>query len=187
VIAGILLAAGQASRYGGAKLLERFQGETLLRRAATAFVEGGCDPLIIVVPVHPPTYAALDGFDATLVANPEPELGIGHSIALGVAAVPEQAEAAVIGVADQPLLTSEMVKGLMGAFSTGHIVIPRYGEQAGNPRVYDRLFFDELRALTGDRGGQLLAERHPDAVIEISLPARLGIDIDTPDDWKRLR
>jgi len=186
VIAGVLLAAGQATRYGRPKLLERFRGESLLRRAAQAFSEAGCSPLVVVLPRSLDLRGELDGIPALLTENPHPERGMARSIALGLEALSEQTRAVVIGVADQPLLDAVAVRTLIQAFRPGRIVAPRYGAVAGNPRVYDRRFFGELRRLSGDRGAQVLALRHPDAVDEVPLPARYGLDIDTTQDWAGL-
>jgi molybdenum cofactor cytidylyltransferase len=186
VIAALLLAAGEASRYGRPKLLERFQGETLLRRAARAFTDAGCVPLIAVLGAQPGLREELAGMAALIVENLEPGRGIAHSITLGVESLPEEAEAVLIGVADQPLLDAAAVRLLLQAFQPGRIVAPRYGSVPGNPRLYDRRFFPELRRLVGDRGARILADRHPEAVVEVSLSERYGLDVDTPEDWGRI-
>lgn len=186
MIAAVLLAAGEANRYGRPKLLERFQGESLLRRGARAFTEAGCAPLIAVLGTLPGLREELEGLTALIVENREPGRGVAHSIALGVESLPQGAEAVLIGVADQPLLDAAAVRLLLQAFRPGRIVAPRYGAVSGNPRLYDRRFFPELRRLEGDRGARILADRHPEAVDEVSLPERYGLDIDTPGDWERI-
>ncbi|HYM50329.1 MAG TPA: nucleotidyltransferase family protein [Candidatus Limnocylindrales bacterium] len=186
MIPAILLAAGQASRYGRPKLLEPFQGETLLRRAARTLRGAGCDPLIVVVAPSQALRAEVDDLHPILVENPSHALGISHSIALGVEALPAGAEAVLIAVADQPLVSEDVIRALLRAFEPGLIVAPRYGADRGNPRVYDRRFFAELSELQGDRGAQTLADRHPEAVREVALAERHGLDIDTPDDWRKL-
>jgi CTP:molybdopterin cytidylyltransferase MocA len=65
-------------------------------------------------------------------------------------------------------------------------VEPRYGEHPGNPRIFDRRFFSELASLRADVGGQLVARAHPDAIVERTFPERVGMDIDRPEDWRRL-
>ena len=62
--------------------------------------------------------------------------------------------------------------------------MPRYGVQRGNPAIFDRRFFSELVALEGDRGGQVVVNAHPEAVLEVDLAAGMGADIDRPDDWQ---
>ena len=119
------------------------------------------------------------------VENAHPENGISSSIAIGVRALPETTDAALIGVGDQPYLTAEAIEELVKAFSPGCIVVPRWGDHRGNPPVFDHRFFPELLALDGDHGGQRVIAAHADAVTEIPLPAELGDDIDRPEEWPR--
>jgi molybdenum cofactor cytidylyltransferase len=184
LIAGILLAAGQSTRFGRQKLLERWDGEPLVRRAARALVDARLSPVVVVVSSDPAYHAALAGLRLTTVTNHEPEQGISRSIAVGLRALPATAEAALIGVADQPNLGAAAVAALIGAFDRGAIVIARYDDHRGNPAVFDRRFFPELLALEGDRGGQAVVNTHPEAVVEVTLPQAAGEDVDRPEQWR---
>ena len=185
LIAGILLAAGQSTRFGRQKLLEPWDGEPLVRKTAGCFLEGGLQPLVVVVSADPRLVDALAGLPLTTVENAHPERGISSSIAIGVRALPEATDAALIGVADQPFLTAEAIQALVKAFSPERIIVPRWGEHRGNPPVFDRRFFPELLSLSDDNGGQLVIAAHADAVTEVPFPAGLGDDIDRPEEWPR--
>jgi molybdenum cofactor cytidylyltransferase len=183
MIAGVLLAAGRSTRFGRQKLLEPWDGAPLVRRSAATLVAAGLAPVIAVIQADDRVRGALQGLGLTLVVNPEPQSGVSGSIRRGIGALPPSTEAVLIAVADQPLLTGEAVSALIAAFRPGSIVAPRYGAVTGNPRVYDRAFFPELMGLTGDRGGQVVATDHPEAVIEVPLPEVMGQDVDRPQDW----
>jgi molybdenum cofactor cytidylyltransferase len=183
LIAGILLAAGQSTRFGRQKLLEPWRGEPLVRRTARTFLEAGLRPLVAVVSPDPRLVEALAGLALTTVENAHPENGINSSIAIGLRALAETTDGALIGVGDQPYLTVEAIEELVRSFLPGRIVVPRWGDHRGNPPVFDRRFFAELLTLDGDRGGQRVIAAHPDAVVEVPLLARLGDDIDRPEDW----
>jgi molybdenum cofactor cytidylyltransferase len=183
LIAGILLAAGQSTRFGRQKLLEPWRDEPLVRKTARCFLQAGLQPLVAVVSSDPRLVEALAGLPLTTVENTHPENGISSSIAIGLHALPEKTKGALIGVGDQPYLTVQAIEELVRAFSPGRIVVPRWGDHRGNPPVFDRRFFAELMVLDGDRGGQRVIAAHPDAVVEVALPARLGDDIDRPEDW----
>jgi molybdenum cofactor cytidylyltransferase len=185
LIAGILLAAGQSRRFGRQKLLEPWRGEPLVRKTARCFLDAGLRPLVVVVSPDPRLVEALSGLPLRTVENAHPETGISGSIAVGLRALPETTDAALLGVADQPYLTAEVIAALMQAFSAGRIVVPRWGDHRGNPPVFDRGYFPDLLALHGDQGGQRVISAHADAVIEVPLAARLGDDIDRPEEWPR--
>ena len=140
--------------------------------------------MIAVVPEEPRFDDALAGLPLTVVVNPIPAEGISGSIRIGIRTLPDDSPAVLIAVADQPYLTSDALADLIRAFVPGRIVVPRYGTQRGNPPIFDRRFFPELLALDGDRGGQLVLNAHSEAALEIDLAARMGADIDRPDDWQ---
>ena len=183
LIAGILLAAGQSTRFGRQKLLEPWRGEPLVRNAARAIIDAGLRPVVAVVSDDSRLVDALGGLPLTTVENPHPENGISGSIAIGLRALPETVDAALIAVGDQPNLTAEAIEQLLDAFQPGRIVVPRFGDHRGNPPVFARRFFTELLALTGDHGGQRVITSHPDSVIEVLLSQSLGDDVDRPDEW----
>jgi molybdenum cofactor cytidylyltransferase len=184
LIAGILLAAGLSSRFGRQKLLEPYRGELLVRKTARCFLDAGLHPVVAVVSTEPAFGDALAGLPLTMVENAHPGDGISSSIAIGLRALPKTINGAVIGVADQPYLTVEAVEALVRAFLPGRIVVPRFGDHRGNPPIFDRRFFAELLQLSGDRGGQVVVNAHPDVVIEVSLAEEIGQDVDRPEDWR---
>jgi molybdenum cofactor cytidylyltransferase len=183
LIAGILLAAGLSTRFGRQKLLQPYRGELLVRKTARCFLDAGLQPVVAVVSNSPAFVDALAGLPVTMVENPSPEDGVSSSIAIGLRALPETSSAALIGVADQPYLTVEAVEELLDAFVPGRIVVPRFGDHRGNPPVFDRRFFRDLMQLRGDRGGQVVVNAHPEAVVEVSLAEEIGDDVDRPEDW----
>lgn len=139
---------------------------------------------MVVVSRDPGFEDALAGIRLSAIVNDDPEQGISRSIRLGLNALPEPAEAALIGVADQPNVDAAAIRALRAAFARGRIVAPRYEDHLGNPVIFDRRFFGELTGLEGDRGGQLVVTQHPEAVIEVSLPRAVGDDVDRPDEWR---
>jgi molybdenum cofactor cytidylyltransferase len=139
--------------------------------------------VVAVVSKDPAFGDALAGLPLMMVENAHPEDGISSSIAIGLRALPEATNGALIGVADQPNLTVKAVEELVEAFLPGRIVVPRFGDHRGNPPVFDRRFFVELMELRGDRGGQVVVNAHSEAVIEVSLAEAIGDDVDRPEDW----
>jgi CTP:molybdopterin cytidylyltransferase MocA len=130
---------------------------------------------------------ALDGLPLRLAVNPDPGRGLSSSIRIGLDGLPQSADAVLIAAADLPFLEAAQVQQLISAYRPGAIVVSRYGHHTGNPQVYDQRFFGELRQITGDQGGRLVADRHPEAVFEVQFENRAGEDVDTPEDWERIR
>lgn len=146
--------------------------------------EAKLDQVVVVISREPGLRQAIADLPLSIVENPLPERGVSSSIAIGLRSLKEAQAAALIGVADQPQLTAAALAQLIAAFQPGRIVVARYQDHRGNPAIFDRRYFAELQALSGDVGGQRVIAAHPEVVTEVSLPAEMGRDVDRPEDWE---
>lgn len=189
-VAGILLAAGTASRMGSNKLLFALEGESVLRRAARRALEGGLSPLLVVLG-HEAERAAqeLAGLGCRTVINPDYELGVNTSLKAGVAALPEDARAVVVMLADMPFVTPGMIAGLVARYrtSTAPLVISDYAGVNAPPMLYDRSLFGELMVMTGEGCGRQVVKRHRDEAEVLAWPEAALTDLDVPEDYERVR
>lgn len=188
-IAGIILAAGGSSRFGAPKQLLTHHGENLVRRAARSASEAGLSPVIVVLGAYASSVEVfLAGLESiVLVVNEEWESGQASSLRAGLKkAVGHGCDAALIILADQPLVDRESIAKLIGKFAgSNRVVASRYRGVLGAPALFGSEFFDELLSLDGDHGaGQWLRSR-PELVTPVGIDAA-AFDIDTPDDLKHL-
>ncbi len=190
MIVAVVLAAGLSKRMGQPKLLLALDGTPVLRHAVERVLAGGLDEIVIVVPpTHDEFKAALAGMRVRFAVNPNPEAGQGTSIAAGIAALPPGTEAALVALGDQPHLPPQVIPALIDAFKDGRraIAAPRYREGQGNPVLFGVQVFSELRALTGDRGARSIVDREPGRVTWVDLDLPMPSDVDTLEDYERLR
>jgi CTP:molybdopterin cytidylyltransferase MocA len=184
-VAGVLLAAGEGSRLGGPKALVEVGGQSLGSRGATMLRSGGADPVIVVTGA-----ATVDVPGALLVHNPAWQSGMGSSMAAGLAAVPGHCAAAVLALADQPLVGPAAVRRLIRAFRDGaSVAVAAYDGQPRNPVLIAREHWPQAVALAvGDVGARPFLRAHPDLVtlVECSDTGRPD-DVDTPEDLDRIR
>lgn len=190
-VAGIVLASGLSRRLSGAnKLLLPVAGTAVVRRTVAAYLDAGLAGVHVVVGYEADRVrAALSGLSIEFVDNPAYEVGQSRALVAGVAALPESVDAAVIGVGDQPLLTSGIVRALVGRWreSGAAIVAPRYGGRRGNPVLFVRPLFGELMAVQGDVGGRSVVEAHARATEWVDVADESArADIDTPEDYQSL-
>ncbi len=188
-IAAILLAAGASRRFGDAnKLLAAVDGRPLVLRVAEAIEEGGIDRLVVVTGHQADHIAAVVARTGRRITyNERHALGLGTSIACGLKAVDDDIDGALIVQGDMPALTARQIAALCARFAAAggkaivHPVLPD-GRQ-GNPVLWPRRLFTELRKLSGDEGGKRLLAAEGAAVVRIpALGEGAGIDIDTPHD-----
>ncbi len=189
-IAGILLAAGSATRMGRNKLLLELEGEALVRRAAGRALAAGLDPLLVVVGHEEDRVRdALAGLPCTFVRNPAWSRGQSTSVSAGAAAVPPGAEAAVVLLSDMPFVVPETIRAVVARWrETGAPVVScRYGEVAAPPTLYAPSLLGELEGGDGEGRGREVVRRHRTRAAWVELPASALADVDFPQDLERAR
>ena len=196
-VAGVLLAAGEGSRFGQPKALVELNGQTLAERGVGLLRAGGADPILVV------TGAAPVELDGTLtVDNPQWRTGMGSSLraalhalagtAIGTAtgsAIGPEVGAVVVALADQPLVGAEAVARLIAAYRDGaSVAVAAYDGRPRNPVLLAREHWSEVIATaTGDQGARTFLRTRSDLVtlVECGDTGRPD-DIDTPADLARI-
>lgn len=192
-IAAVILAAGRSTRMGGPnKLLEQIGGRPLVRIAVEEALASRARPVIVVTGhQRDKVEAALEGLNVRRVHNPNFAEGLSTSVKAGLAAVPADADGAIVCLGDMPQVDAGLIDKLVAAFDPERgalVVVPVIEGKRGNPVVWSRRFFPELMALDGDVGARHLIGRYPEAVAEVPLTDTAAlIDVDTPEALKKLK
>ena len=178
-VGSIVMAAGNASRFGADKLEARFRGKSLLRRALEAVPRDRTGPVAAVVR-SPAAERLAEEFGFLPVRNDRPDLGISRTIRLGLDALGPCA-AAMFLVADQPLLRRETTAAAVDFYRAhpDRLVGVAHDGARGNPCIFPARFFPELRQLQGDQGGGAVIRRHLDGLLLLEVPAWELADVDT--------
>jgi CTP:molybdopterin cytidylyltransferase MocA len=183
-VAGVLLAAGEGSRFGQPKALVELDGQTLAERGVKTLVAGGADPVFVVTGAAP---VQLDGIHT--VFNQQWRTGMGSSLRAALQALPADVAAVVVALADQPLVGAEAVARLIAAYRAGAAVaVAAYDGRPRNPVLLAREHWPEVIATaTGDQGARAFLRARPDlvALIECGDTGRPD-DIDTTADLDRI-
>jgi nicotine blue oxidoreductase len=134
MISAVVLAAGASTRFGSPKQRILLGGVVERVRAS------GVDRIVVVLGAH-----EVD-VDAPTVRCPDWELGPGASLRCGLAALPEETEAAVVVLADGPDLAPAAVDRLVAAWrsGTGDVLAATYGGRRSHPVLLARAMWDEI-------------------------------------------
>jgi probable selenium-dependent hydroxylase accessory protein YqeC len=197
VLNAVVLAAGRATRMGGAKVLASFGGRTLLERAlGTARAVPGVGSVICVVRGEDEELVrglavlqdAAGAEVVRLVVNREPERGMASSIALAAGVV--GAGDLLLVLADQPFAGSPTVGRLLSALDknprAAAVALGVAGEWTP-PVILSRTLVPRLLRLQGDRGARSLLERFEDRLVLVPAENDESLDVDTPADMERAR
>ena len=186
-----MLAAGAGSRFGGGKLLAPFGGRPLIEVTLDGLRGAPVDETILVVGTEGERLRSVSTrYGARVVENQGWAEGMSTSVRVGLGACSPGSRAAVVALADQPLVGAEAVRRLVEAFVVGgaRVAVATYDGEQRNPALFAREVWPLLeREMSGDRGARAVLARHPELVTEVPCddvadPA----DVDTVDDLRRL-
>ena len=184
----IILAAGESSRLGQPKQNLKFEGLTLLERAVEAGRGSACNKIVVVIGANANKISPIPG--TTIFYNRDWITGMASSIRTGMLEFNSDPaiDKVIIMLCDQPFVDAVLLDNLINkqAETNKPIVAAVYNGTTGVPVLFGRSLFSELLSLNGTEGAKTILRTHTDDIAVV--PFEKGsIDIDTPQDYERLR
>jgi len=182
----VVMAAGNASRFGDNKLTVRLDGRSLILRTLEA-VPGDLVDHTVVVTQYPEIMRLAERFHFSALHNPHPDRGISYTVQLGLTHL-RDCDGVLFLVSDQPLLRQDTVAALVRLWMQQPQAIAAVGHNGvrGNPCLFPARFFPELMELEGGRGGSSIIRRHEDRLVLLETDSAELFDVDTPEAMKQL-
>jgi len=185
----LILAAGQAKRFGAQKLLASLGGRPLVQHVIDA-ANASCleDVVLIVGPGADDLVARLEVGRARVVRNPDPTRGLASSLQLGLGSLDQRLHGAVVLLGDMPGVTTALIDELVarGRETGATAVVSTWHGRRSPPVVLHKSLWAAAFALQGDVGmREVLRDKD---VVEFVVTEALGSldDIDTPQDHARV-
>jgi molybdenum cofactor cytidylyltransferase len=194
-------AAGRSRRMGAPKLLLDLGGQTVIARVLAALSQAGLAERIVVL--HPQDDALRheverQGGRALLPPSPPPEMR--DSIAVGLRQMAREIAKRgdktdldspwLLIPADHPVVLAETVTILLEAArrDPGRILVPTHDGRRGHPTLFCWKHALEIDQIPDGEGFNWILKRHSADVIEIAVASpSVLVDLDTPEDYERLR
>lgn len=185
--AAIVLAAGKSSRAKNIhKLLSTLGGKTVIASTVDSLL-GIKNLQVVVVTGHKSTEinACLADKNMSTIHNPNFEQGMGSSLAVGIAALNETTNHALVCLGDMPFVQQETIEKMLETaanLSGTAIFIPTFHGKRGHPVLWPKRFFNDLKNLQSETGGKQILRDNPEKIIEVPVDdAGILIDLDTPE------
>lgn len=190
----IILAAGSSRRFGSNKLLHEIDEKQMYRHVLElleALKQAGSLNEVVLVTQYPEIIKAVQAEHSSVrtVFNAEPDLGISHSIKLGLqemAVCSPDSEGCLFSVADQPYIKKISIERLVCRWRTEGkgIAACACGGIIGNPVIFSGKYYADLSSLRGDRGGKKIVMQHLDDTLLLPVEEKELRDVDVPADEK---
>ena len=193
--AGIILAAGESTRFGSPKQLLDWKGKPFVRQVAETALQAGLWPVEVVTGFHAADMeSALSGLPVNIVHNPDYQQGQSTSIkaginSLNISDLRVSIGSAIFLLADQPQIPVEVIRALVESHAQNMqpILAPLVlEERRANPVLFDRVTFPDLLKITGDVGGRAIFDKHHMEFLPWHDDILL-FDVDRPQDYQRLK
>ena len=187
-IAGVILAAGQSSRFGQPKQLLPWGKRNMLNTCIATAKIAMLSPIVVVLGAHSEEILPeMDQEGVEVVINHHWAEGQSTSVKAGVAALPKDVHGAVFLLADQPQISVQLIVSIMEtAWKRNNVVLPVIMGKRANPVYFPKQTFPALLNLEGDQGGRAVLNHFPTTLLEW-LDEDMAGDMDTPEDYERLR
>ncbi len=186
----VIMGAGSSTRFGGKnKLLEPFADATVGEHVLNVLPFDIIDRSVLVTGSD--IVALYSGkYNIQVLINSQPELGIGRTVKIGLAALGDSFDGYMFVVCDQPMLTQTSVTALINAWRDDPEFIFSLGikGRVGNPFIFPASLFEELAALENHEFGRTVYQRHREMLKQVVVSDEYELmDIDTVEDLEKLR
>jgi molybdenum cofactor cytidylyltransferase len=190
MIGAIVLAAGQSRRMGTQKLLLPLGNQPVVARVVDEVLRSPVWPVLVVVGAEgQKIVAALPGRCVTPIENPDFHGDMLSSVRCGLGALPDECEAALVVLGDQPGVTAGIIERLCEAFAAHGrgLVVPACRGRRGHPVLLASRYREEVLTRYDGIGLRGLLAAHPDDMLEVEIDFPWAFeDLDTPEDYQRI-
>ena len=185
----VVLAAGEARRFGACKQLVEFQGKPLLQHVIDAALALPHKRLMVVTgKYHQEIKKAFEGgmvSGAEQVYNPDWPEGMSSSIRLGCQLLGGDCDQILVLLADQVLVSTDELVALIDGTDSNGIACAGFSGTVGPPALFGSAFYPALLSLNAENGAKKILI-NPENHARVIPMASAGWDVDTPEDLENL-
>jgi molybdenum cofactor cytidylyltransferase len=189
MIHAILLAAGESRRMGRPKALLPYQRDTFLGHIVSVLKTSAVDGITVVLGAHAEVIrSSVDLQGINIVINRDYSQGQLSSLIAALQDLPEDTDAVLLCLVDNPFLTNEIVSMIITQYleSRSSIIVPVFEGKRGHPTLFSKRVFPDLMNTPLDQGARSVLHSRRDEVLELAVPdSGILIRIDTPEDYRR--
>lgn len=188
----IILAAGQSKRMGQPKMLLPWGSLTVIEHVITTFLNADVkDILVVTGGAHEQVERAIDRYPVRIIQNRDYAAGeMLSSLQCGLRKLPDQVQAILIGLGDQPQIQEGSIRLICEAYkeSRSSLIVPSFQMKRGHPWLVARALWNEILKLRPPETLRDFLNHYADEIqyVSVETPTILA-DLDTPEDYQNSR
>jgi molybdenum cofactor cytidylyltransferase len=189
-ITGIILAAGESTRFGKPKQLIKLNNEFLINRVVREALASNLNPIILILGANfERIHKVINPTERVIIINNENwKLGQSTSLIEGLNHVTKDNSGVMYLLGDQPFITSEVINKLISLYSVSkpNVVMLETNGKRTPPIIFPSSYYHLIRKLEGDKGARNIIN-DIDVIFLENTDDMLITDIDTENDYKFIK
>jgi molybdenum cofactor cytidylyltransferase len=187
-IPGVILAAGEARRFGKIKQLMPWEAKTVIESVISAVSIAGLDPIYVVLGANAEIIKQKIGdLPVSILINTDWTEGQGSSLRLAARNLPDDSQGVVTLLGDQPQISPDLIRAIaVKGLESGKVIRPLIGDRRGHPVYFPKVSLEMLRALGPDQSGRDVVRAFPNELLPW-FDETMTLDMDTPADYEILK
>jgi molybdenum cofactor cytidylyltransferase len=189
MISAIILAAGQSKRMGEPKMLLHWGKVRVIEHVISTFLRAGIKDIVVVTGgARHEVERAVEEYPVRTRYNAEHATGeMLSSLQNGLRALSPQAEAALVGLGDQPQVEERIIRLICEAYreSESRLVVPSFHKRRGHPWLVKRPLWGELLGMEPPQSPRDFLGRYSSEIQYVNVDtASILADLDTPEEYR---
>jgi len=186
-ISAVILAAGESTRMGKNKLLLPYGDKTIIEAIIQTIMQSEVKNIIIVVGSEKEKIREqISKYPVTIAENHDYRSGMLSSIKCGLRANPEDADAVMILLGDQPMINGLIIDQLTDTFrhTDKGIIIAVHKGKRGHPILINIKYKTDIEKLGSENSMHDFTRKFASDILEVETDkSDILRDIDTPEDY----
>jgi CTP:molybdopterin cytidylyltransferase MocA len=189
VISAVILAAGESRRMGEPKLLLPFAEKTIIETVIQTVMRSDIKHIIVVLGSEKDKIRnKISDYPVIITENQEYQKGMLSSIQCGLGALPDNTDAIMILLGDQPMVTGPVIDQLADTYrhTDKGILIAVHKGKRGHPIIINTKFKTDIKQLGSENSMHDFTRKFAPEILEVETgTTEILRDIDTHEDYHK--
>ncbi|HSN94851.1 MAG TPA: nucleotidyltransferase family protein [Anaerolineaceae bacterium] len=188
LVPAVILAAGEARRFGKIKQMMPWGRLTVLESVISSALTAGLDLIYVVLGANAALIREKIGaLPIRILINLDWPEGQGSSLRMAALNLPDNAQGMLTLLGDQPQISPNLIRAVaVKGVESGKVTRPIIGDRRGHPVYFPKVCLAMLRELKAEQSGRDVVRAFPNEFLPW-FDENMLLDMDTPTDYENLK